>query len=82
MKQEGPREVTIPETKIESCSGCTYYKHSLVKSGQNPIYKDTCTHSEIPKEFKPMFHGGNLNKHHLFGVVETPHWCPIKKKSN
>lgn len=77
-EQEGPIETIIPETKILSCGRCKYHLHSMVKSGMNPIYKDNCNHPDLEQNLS--FLQGNLNKHFLHNIVETPNWCPFLKK--
>lgn len=71
----GPTAGVIPARYYKSCVGCKYHKHALVKSGNNPIYRDDCEHETAPnKTFKLSF-TGNLNNEDE--RVEPGHWCPF-----
>lgn len=75
-EQEGPTLGLRPAKYFTSCSGCKYHKHTLVKSGHDPIYKDDCIHDTAPKEsFKLSFTGNLKNYDHN---VELGDWCPFK----
>lgn len=73
-EQAGPRTITIPEQHYRTCQYCKYYKHTMMKSGSDPIYNNSCMHPSIKQ---PMFSvHGNLHKNSA-GVIETPEWCPV-----
>ena len=74
--QVGSKKITIPEQTFETCYGCCYYKHYMVKSGFNPIYANSCQHKESPLS---SFDMGNLKENER-GLVVTPNWCPFKGK--
>lgn len=74
---EGPTVVTIPMQQCESCSGCKYLSHKLVKSGKDPVYANNCTH---PEGREPKYRFGGTLETNEFGVVVTPNWCPFKIK--
>lgn len=79
---EGPQQFTIPQRTFTSCSRCKYLSHQMVHSGRNPLYADNCEHPETIKEHRYGFMEGNLHKN-IFGVIETPEWCPfLKPKQN
>lgn len=73
-QQMGPQPVTVPEQKYNSCWGCMFFDHHMVKSGMDPIYSNTCTHADVPKEHKlsGSFFRGNLGE-----GKQTPEWCPV-----
>ena len=71
--REGPEEITIPVKIFNSCFGCVRFKRSLIRSGQNPIYENTCTHPEAPRRF----FGENAISENLNGYPKTPDWCPF-----
>lgn len=83
---EGYSDITIPAQKIRTCSGCKYYSHSMVKSGNDPIYANNCTHLDVAKNDAHYFSifsvEGNLTENQS-GYVVTPEWCPflIKPKT-
>jgi hypothetical protein len=80
MKQEGPKEIVIPEQKFLSCYGCDFHKSQLVKSGRDPEYSHNCTHPKFPT---PPSHNrifsGNL-KQNEDGHIVTPRDCPFIPK--
>lgn len=79
---EGPELIKIPPQPAREyykCQGCKYYKHQLVRSGNNPIYSNNCVNPNIPEEHKTdkysvLSGSGNLGK-----ATETPEWCPFLK---
>ena len=81
MKQEGPKEIVIPEQRFLSCYGCDFHKSQLVRSGRDPEYAHNCTHPEF-KGVKPSFNrvfSGNLSKD-IDGHIKTPvGYCPFLK---
>jgi len=85
MEQQGWKEVTISNSldsyihkKIRTCYGCKYLKHSLVKSGRNPIYNYICE-AEISNEKLPsiMF---NVLHENIHGYVEPSKRCPFTQQ--
>lgn len=74
--QEGPIAGMRPMTIYKSCSGCKWHKHNLVKSGNNPIYRDDCTHESAPKEPMKLSFIGNLRNYDH--IVEPGTWCPFE----
>ena len=75
-EQEGPYLGLTPARFYKSCSGCKYHKHTLVKSGYDPIYRDDCIHETAPKEPMKLSFTGNLrNDNHM---VEPGDWCPFE----
>lgn len=77
MKQEGPKEIIIPEQRFLSCYGCKFHSHEMTQSGRNPIYADNCNHDDFPLS-KTTFHG-NLSKD-TDGHIKTPSICPFVKR--
>ncbi len=73
----GPKEVTIPEQKFYSCISCRFYDHSMVRSGQHPVYETVCkAMSSIGEEIKEdefIFSYYNLYNN------KTPDCCPYLK---
>lgn len=74
--KEGPNEIVIPEKRFLSCGACIYYAISMVKSGNNPIYRENCSHPEVYIPSLQSFHEGNLRRN-LSGYTQTPDWCPF-----
>lgn len=74
--QEGPRNGMRPATFYRSCSGCKWHKHNLVKSGNDPIYRDDCTHVSAPQPPMKLSFTGNLNTDGNHNV-EPGEWCPF-----
>lgn len=77
MKQEGPKEIVIPEQRFLSCYGCDYHKSTLVKSGRDPQRAHNCEHPEFPQRASRFL--GNLHEN-SDGHVEPPIDCPFRKK--
>lgn len=73
--QEGPYLGLTPARYYKSCSGCKYHKHTLVKSGYDPEYRDDCTHESAPKPRFKLSFTGNLNNDN--GYAEPGDWCPF-----
>lgn len=46
---KGPTKISIPAREELRCSGCEYFKHTLIRSGLDPIYYNNCIHPEIEK---------------------------------
>lgn len=76
MKQEGPKEIIIPEQRFMSCYGCEYHSHRMVMSGRDPKYADDCNHPKFPIPIGVM--RGNLSKD-IDGHIKTPRMCPFVK---
>lgn len=74
-EQEGPNLCLKPAKYYTTCSGCKYHKHNLVKSGNNPIYRDDCVHESAPKEPMKLSFTGNLRSYDH--NVEPGDWCPF-----
>lgn len=72
---EGPQEIIIPEQRYVTCGRCKHYDHSMIQSGNNPVYSHSCKHPEISSVFKLLVFSGNLHPN-MSGIVETPDWCP------
>lgn len=73
--QEGPRIGLTRPKFYKTCQGCKYLKHTLCKSGNDPIYRDDCTHETAPKEpMKLSFTGNLLN---FDNNIEPGSWCPF-----
>lgn len=70
MKQDGPKEIVIPEQRFMSCYGCRWHHSELVKSGKNPIRKDVCTHEDMQVR--------GLSRD-ILGHIATPTHCPFRK---
>lgn len=66
---KGPTIISIPAREELRCSGCEYFKHTLVRSGFNPLYNNNCNHPEIKQSKWPW--EGNLPDDGI-----TPEWCP------
>lgn len=77
MKQEGPKEITIPEQSFLSCYGCDFHKSQLMVSGRNPKRSHNCEHPEFPE--RKTRYMGNLHENED-GHVITPSDCPFRKK--
>jgi hypothetical protein len=77
-EHEGFTDITIPEQKFRSCSRCKFYSHSMVRSGNNPIYANHCTHTDFQGENFGMPHKLTQTRN---GYVVTPDWCPFLKTS-
>lgn len=73
--QEGPVNRMIPAKLYTTCSGCKYHKRNLVKSGNDPIYCDDCTHESAPQSPMKLSFTGNLNNYD--GHVTPGDWCPF-----
>lgn len=85
MEQIGPITIEIPAStprSVKSCSGCIYHKHTLIKSGANPVYNDNCTHNIAPKDNRVtrFEFTGNLRKEN--DIVIPSYWCPYLNKIN
>lgn len=77
MKEQiGPVNAYRPIRIFTTCSGCKYHKHNLVKSGNDPIYRDDCTHETAPKEPMKLPFTGNLRKYD--DAIEPGDWCPFR----
>lgn len=76
-KKTGPSRITIPEQKYMTCYGCIWLSHKMVKSGNDPIYKNTCTHKEFEKEFSVIRGTIGREIEDYNKRLETPDWCPI-----
>ncbi len=48
-EQEGPVNGMIPSIMYKTCQGCKHYSHRLVKSGNNPIYRQDCKLDIAPR---------------------------------
>lgn len=74
--QLGPRTVEVPAHSYRTCSGCEFFKHTLIVSGQNPRYKNHCENPDVKgqERYDGLWGTGNLpdNDQH-----PTPHWCPF-----
>lgn len=93
MDQQGWKEVTISNSldsyihkKIRTCYGCKYLKHSLVKSGRNPIYNYMCE-AEIntDKQHNLSVNGRpsimfNVLHENIHGYVEPLEKCPFTQQ--
>lgn len=79
MKQQGPKEIVIPEQKFLSCYGCDYHKSELVASGKNPKRADNCTHPKFPLPVGRIT--GNLSRD-KYDHINTPSLCPFIKKES
>ena len=77
-EREGFTEITIPEQKFKTCSGCKFYSHYMVRSGNNPIYANDCNHTDFRGENFGTPHKLNRSQN---GYVVTPDWCPFLKPS-
>jgi hypothetical protein len=62
--QKGPKQFIHPSFTINTCHDCHYYEHKLIRSGQLPIFHNSCHHPN----FKPP---QKLNSNAF-----TPDWCP------
>lgn len=76
-EQQGPRIGLTSPRYYKTCSGCKYHKHTLVKSGHNPIYRDDCTHESAPVEKFAFSFTGNLESDSNHNV-DPGDWCPFK----
>ena len=62
---QGSCIINIPSSSYRSCKNCDFYDRTMLKSGQNPIYKLNCKHPNVLV--------GNLKSD------KTPSWCPFLK---
>lgn len=76
MKQEGPKEIVIPQQRFLSCYGCDFHKSKLWVSGRNPKYVHNCEHPDF--WIKPS-QLGNLHPDDD-DQIKTPIDCPFRKK--
>lgn len=73
--REGWKEINLEGKKIRTCGRCQWYYHRLVKSGNNPIYANMCTHPDANKQGIGSLYKGNLDQN-IHGYVEPAEWCP------
>lgn len=74
-KNNGPREVVIPEQRYMSCGGCKYYNHKMVRSGLQPEFVTFCNHPSF-EEYANFFQKvRELSS--PFQEMRTPEWCPF-----
>lgn len=85
--REGWKEINLEGKKIRTCGRCQWYYHRLVKSGNNPIYANMCTHPDAKEKgiIKLLrisqsqgigsLYKGNLDQN-IHGYVEPAEWCP------
>lgn len=78
--QTGPITLNLPARIIKTCSGCEFHKHTLVKSGNNPIYKDNCTHNIAPKDNRVSVFEVSGNLRSEDNHVIPGYWCPFLNK--
>lgn len=78
MKQEGPKEIVIPEQRFMSCYGCNFFKQQLVVSGRNPEYCANCHHPEFKGAKANNFHG-NLTRGKDDHIIAPRGLCPFIK---
>jgi hypothetical protein len=71
---EGPTIRRIPEQVYNTCTGCKWYKHQLVRSGRDPVYIDSCHHPVWTERRYNMFQEESMR---LIEGSETPVWCPV-----
>lgn len=57
---------------VEYCAPCKWYVRKMIRSGQNPVYDEHCTH---PTEIDVMGDRGRTIRGH-----RRPEWCPIRNK--
>ena len=74
--QLGPQTVDVPAHSYQTCSGCKFFDHHMVKSGKHPIYTNQCTHDDVQAEHPGGLFRGNLPGFHNH---PTPDWCPFLK---
>ncbi len=75
-EQLGPRTVEVPAHSYRTCSGCKFFNHRMVHSGQRPLYTNSCTHEDVMSERPGSLFHGNLPG---FPNHPTPDWCPFLK---
>ncbi|MDB5144208.1 MAG: hypothetical protein JWQ66_2921 [Mucilaginibacter sp.] len=75
-EQRGPRIGLTSPRYYTTCSGCKYHKHTLVKSGHDPIYRDDCVHESAPDKRMKLSFTGNLRSYDH--NVEPGDWCPFE----
>jgi hypothetical protein len=68
---QGSSVISIPSSSYRSCQNCDFYDRTMLKSGQNPVYKLTCKHPQSPTD---LWDGLKNDK--------TPSWCPFLKCNN
>jgi uncharacterized protein YodC (DUF2158 family) len=77
-RREGP---TLIESSYQSCCGCKWWDHYMVRSGLDPIYENQCLHPDVKPEF-----AANLQVLGMAGWSQgrfigrsdyTPDWCPV-----
>lgn len=72
---EGPTAGMIPVRMYKTCQGCKFHDHRMVKSGNNPIYRNDCKHETAPRYSQFSMHG-NLESED--GIVSPGDWCPFE----
>ncbi len=72
--KEGPTRVNVPATHYRSCGKCKYFRNRMVLSGNNPIYRQDCTHPDLSTDLQApeLSYAGNLGESAI-----TPDWCPV-----
>lgn len=73
-QHEGPTMRTIPAQVYNTCSGCKWLTHKLVRSGKIPIYENRCTHLIWETEYAKRGVIITTIENHQ---IHTPAWCPI-----
>lgn len=81
MKQEGPKQITIPERSFQSCYGCDFFTQKLAVSGRKPVYAANCNHPEF-KGGKPSDVFGNLSRSQDDHIITPKGLCPFLKVEN
>lgn len=73
------REVTIPSKTFTTCSGCQYYKSTLIRSGRDPKRTHNCAHTKNKQDsISSIFGLCQSNLDYVDGYPITPDWCPLK----
>ena len=61
----------------KSCFGCDHYKHTMLRSGRHPEYKNSCSH---PKAVEEAYGKPSRHTDVTFTLNITPDWCPVGKR--
>jgi hypothetical protein len=61
---------------VRSCFECEFYQHRMMKSGQHPEYRDSCTHPQAVKDY----YGNCSYEDREIREKESPSWCPVGER--
>ena len=62
---------------VQSCFGCEFYQHRMMKSGQHPEYRNSCTHPQAIKDYYGKYPSCEDREIICDGA---PAWCPVGER--